>query len=87
MLSKIEFIREYYPDLLIMDGFDDCIIGICSRFGQSDIVAYDLKKVIEKLMADGMTEEQAYEYYEFNQLGAGMGDLTPCFIDTLGHEE
>ena len=70
-----------------MDGFDDCIIGICSRFGQSDIVAYDLKKVIEKLMADGMTEEQAYEYYEFNQLGAGMGDLTPCFIDTLGHEE
>ena len=87
MLSKIEFIREYFPELLVMDGFDDCIIGICTRFGQPEIVAYDLNKVIEKLMADGMTEGQAYEYYEYNQLGAGMGELTPCFIDTLERED
>ena len=27
--------------MLTMDGYDDCIIGVCTRFGQAPIVAYD----------------------------------------------
>jgi len=83
MSSKIDIIREQYPDVRIMNGFDDCIIGICSRFGQGDIVAYSLNKVIDKLTKDGMSVEEAFEFYEFNQLGAWVGDTTPCYIDTL----
>lgn len=79
----IERIREIIPEALTMDGYDDCVIGICHRFGQADIVAYDYCKVIEKLVADGMTEEEAIEFYEYNQIGAWMGDLTPCFIETF----
>ena len=45
------------PDgVATMVGYDDCIIGICERFGQEPIVAYDRAKVIAKLMEDGMTE-------------------------------
>ena len=46
----IAWIREEYPELLMMDGFDDCIIGVCDRYGQESIVAYDKEKVIRKLM-------------------------------------
>ena len=36
---------------------------------------------------DGMTEEEAIEYFEFNQIGAWMGDNTPCFISPFDEEE
>jgi hypothetical protein len=65
---------------LCMDGYDNCIIGIVDRFGQPPIICYDRAKVIEKLMADGMTEEEAEEFWSFNQIGAWMGPRTPCFL-------
>jgi hypothetical protein len=27
-----------------------------------------------------MSEEEAYEWFEFNQIGAWLGDATPCFL-------
>jgi len=68
--QKIQNITENYPDAKLMDGYDDCIIGICNRFGMESIVLYDQEKVIEKLMQDGMTCEEALEFFEYNQLGS-----------------
>lgn len=66
--------------MLKMDGFDDCVVGICERFGMEAVLAYDRDKVIEKLVADGMTQEEAEEFFEYNQIGAWMGDRTPVFV-------
>tara|TARA_B100001094_G_scaffold282126_1_gene294026 strand:- start:658 stop:957 length:300 start_codon:yes stop_codon:yes gene_type:complete len=80
---------DFDPDeltLMVMDGYDDCIIGVVERFGQSPIVCYDKVKIIQKLESDGMDNEEAEEFFRFNQLGAGMGDLTPCFLSpTTNH--
>jgi len=65
---------------LTMDGYDDCIAGVLERFGMEPIIVYDKQRVIEKLMQDGATDEEAYEFFEYNQLGAWMGDGTPGFI-------
>jgi hypothetical protein len=65
-----------------MDGFDDCIIGIVERFGSEPILCYDRQAVLEKLMEDGMTHEEAEEYFSFNQIGAWVGETTPCFLST-----
>ncbi len=73
--------RVLNDKMVTMDGFNNCILGICMRFGQEDIVAYDYVKVIETLMEnDGMSYEEAMEFFDFNQLGAWVGDHTPCFI-------
>ena len=73
-------LAEIDPDLLLMDGFDDCIIGICEAFGSLPVVAYDYDKVLANLQASGMTFEEAVEYHEFNQAGAYVGERTPVFI-------
>lgn len=65
--------------LLVMDGYDDCIVGVGQRF-TDHFVVYDLDKVLAKLMADGMTEDEAIEFHEFNQLGAWVGPGTPVFL-------
>ena len=73
--------------MMIMDGFDDCIAGVVQRYGQPTIVCYDKEKVLEQLMDDGMTDEEAIEYFEYNQIGAWVGEQTPCFISPFDKEE
>lgn len=80
MIATWQQVGEMAPEALLMDGYDDCIIGICERFGREPIIAYDYDKVIARHMADGMTHEEAIEFFQFNQIGAWMGDGTPCFI-------
>ena len=70
-------------ELLLMDDYDDAIVGLVDRFGQPTIVCYDKEKVIEKLMADGMTDEEALEWFEYNQIGAWKGETTPCFLSAI----
>ena len=80
--SKIEQIKELYSDeeLLIADGFDDAIIGI----DDANIrVVYDVFKIISILIQDGMSTDEAFEYYEYNILGAYVGEKTPLFIKPL----
>ena len=67
-------------DMMAMDGYDDCIAGVMSRFGEEVILVYDREKVIEKLMDQGMTEDDAEEFHEFNQAGAYVGKKTPAFL-------
>jgi hypothetical protein len=48
------------------------------------VVLYDKDLVIQQLMDGGIdTYEGALEYYEFNQLGAWLGDQTPGFLVRL----
>lgn len=67
-------------ELLFMDGYDDCIAGVVERFGQPDIVCYDKEKVLGKLEAQGISREEAVEWFYLNQIGAWVGDRTPCFL-------
>ena len=67
--------------MLTMDGYDDCIAGVCTRYGQPPILIYDRAKVISSLESDGMTTEEAEEYFDFNIIGAWVGDDTPCFME------
>jgi hypothetical protein len=68
-------------EMLTADGLDAAIIGVGARCGQPDIVAYDVEKVLEILVArDGMSYEEALEFYEFNIEGAWVGDQTPLWV-------
>ena len=71
--------------LLVMDGYDDCIVGIAQQFNR-DFVVYDREKVLAKLMTDGMSREEAEEYFEFNIVGAYVGESTPAFITFVPKE-
>jgi len=70
------------PEMLFADGFDEALIGTGDRFGFSGPVAvYDMDKCFEILVVrDGMEYEEAVEYFEFNVIGAWVGDGTPIFV-------
>lgn len=67
--------------MLFADGFDDALIGVLHRYGQPPIACYDLARCLEILVDQGMTPEGAQEYFEFNVMGAYVGENTPCFLE------
>jgi hypothetical protein len=79
-----EWVLENYPEatFLFADGFDDCIVGVdLDSFGTDEPrIVYDRAACIASLAKQGMTEEEAEEYFTFNVTGAYVGDQTPLFI-------
>lgn len=76
-------LAEANPEALLADGFEAAYIGICRRFS-TVVAAYDYNKCIEILMnRDGMSGEEAEEFFEFNTLGAWVGEFTPAFIEVI----
>jgi hypothetical protein len=78
---SIEEISEINPEALLCDGFDEAIIGMAERINLGPVVAYDVDKMLEIMVKrDGMSYEEAMEYFDYNILGAWMGENTPVFI-------
>lgn len=83
MTLREKLVAQELEDILLADGFDSAFIGIGSRCGQPDVAVYDAEKCVEALMADGMSHEEAVEYFDFNVVGAWAGPRTPMFLRRL----
>ncbi|RLI45634.1 hypothetical protein DRO61_10315 [Candidatus Bathyarchaeota archaeon] len=79
-----EEISEQYDGILFADGLDRACIGVARRY-TGDVACYDVDMCIEVFMEDGMTYEDAREYFEYNVIGAFMGEFTPVFVERFGN--
>ncbi len=78
-----DHISELYEDILFADGFDDAIFGVVTQFNNVT-VCYDRERSIRILMErDGMTHEDAEEFFEFNVTGSYVGEKTPCSLEKV----
>lgn len=66
---------------MIADGLDEAIIGVATMTNGVRRVVYSTPKCIEIFVKDGMSEEEAEEYFEHNTLGSYIGEQTPIFIE------
>ena len=68
------------------DGFDECVIGVANIWRDQitvEVLVYSADAMIEILrLNDGMSEEEALEYFEFNIEGAYIGIDTPVLVFT-----
>jgi len=67
-------------ECLLADGFELGLVGITT--GTNPVAVYDINRMLYVLVhRDGMTDEEAREYLDFNVLSAYVGEKTPIFID------
>jgi len=76
----LEVMAEVNPEAIVYDNLKSALVGIATQFNKS-ILVYDYQKCIDIIMDDGMTREEAEEYFNFNVLGCWAGEHTPCFIN------
>lgn len=81
--SKRQFCLDLADDadgLIFADGYDDAILGLVASNGV-EVVVYETAKVLRVLCRrDGMSLDEAEEFFEFNVAGAWVGERTPLFL-------
>lgn len=79
-----EELVDYWGDeeLLFLDpaeDFDCGIVGVAERIGMEPVVVYDRGLILDQL-SKTMPSASAIDYFEFNILGAYVGEKTPIFV-------
>ena len=95
MMSKgkriLEILTDENLDAIIYDGMDEALIGVYRgdiarpNMQESSIAIYSYVKFIEiYIKRDGMSEEEAVEFFDYNVAGGYIGELQPIVIDDTG---
>ena len=66
-MTKLEQIINTFPDceFVTLDGLDDAVIGVNYELDPPRLV-YSINEITECFVKQGMTEDEAIEYYEYN---------------------
>lgn len=84
-MNKIELLKilvEENPEAIILNGFDEAMLGIARRCSSETVLVYDRNKIID-ILSEDMSAEEADEYISFNIEGAWMGDSTPYIMENI----
>ena len=85
VLDQKPFLKEI-SNLYEKNGLQIYLVGGAVRDGILGIdtkgrVVYSVNKIVETFMErDGMTDEEAIEFFDFNVDGAHVGEYTPIYI-------
>lgn len=76
-----ELLQDYNPELILWSGFEAALVGIADRCGQPALAVYDYDKMVALLVRrDGMSDEEAREFIDFNVTGGWLGENTPVCL-------
>lgn len=78
----MEILEE--EECLTADGFDDALVG-CT-YGSNVVAVYDINKMVEVLICEGMDYDDAVEFLDYNVVSAYMGEKTPLYINFVTEE-
>lgn len=72
-------IEEHNSDAIILEDFDNAIIGIseCGR------VVYSIRLIYEKLIENGMNQDNVIEYVDYNIIYTYLGEFSPIYLYEL----
>jgi hypothetical protein len=80
-MNLLESIMEWYPEdtFGLFDGFDEAIIGVDSSTNR---IIYSQSKIMNILIEkQDMSDEEAYDYYDFNIATLYFGENTPIICN------
>ncbi|MGR5451954.1 hypothetical protein ACP3V3_19770 [Vibrio sp. PNB22_3_1] len=75
---------ELDRSVMLADGLDEALVGylISSEHDGWLTSVYSIEKIIRLLVLQGMSEDEAWEWFDFNIEGAYVGPGTPVYINT-----
>jgi hypothetical protein len=83
MASLKDYMAENNEEAVSFPDLESALIGVGHQYTKKPLYIYSARKIIEKLMKDGMTHEEAMEYYGFNTQCLWVGEGTPIIIDDI----
>lgn len=76
----LQSIIETYPDVqfVVLTGLDAAIIGVDDQHTR---LVYSVSAIIDILMEQGMGDDEAREYYDYNIFGLHLNEGMPILCD------
>lgn len=71
---------EYCEGAIVLSGYNSAIIGVVSSKNGNHIL-YSKEKIIDLLRSDGMTYEEAEEFFDYNIATFYPGQQCPIFLE------
>jgi len=69
-------------NMMTADGFDEAVVGTITSYGRGESVLYSTEKIIGIMMErDGMSADEALEFFHVNILGSYNGEGMPSFLN------
>lgn len=89
--EKIDaYVEEFYPEydtVILFEDLDNTLIGIGVGQDGKPKSVYDVHKIIDCLVDGGMTEEESWEWFEFNIEGTKFSTTEVIYVNTIKHIE
>ena len=68
--------------MMTADGFDEAVVGTITSYGRGESVLYSTEKILGIMMErDGMSADEALEFFHYNILGSYNGEGMPSFLN------
>lgn len=91
MISFVKYIDESWDDLskynnemlFLNDYSANSLVGLLFKHETNIVAVYDDYLCVQSLIEEGMEEEEAIEYFEYNTRGSYVGENTPAFLTLL----
>ena len=79
----IDKIVELNPEAIVLDGLDEAVIGIGYSKDLEPRLIYSINNIILTLIGrDGMSENEAREFYDYNIADGYFGNHGPIFLES-----
>jgi len=73
---------EIPENCLLLDGYDDCIVGHTFLEDGTAILIYSYDAIIDAIVDEGVSEEEAYVLFESEIANKNIGHNKPIFLYT-----
>ena len=68
--------------MMTADGFDEGVVGAITSYGRGESILYSTEKILGIMMErDGMSADEALEFFHYNILGSYNGEGMPAFLN------
>jgi hypothetical protein len=74
------------PEAVLLDNMDSALIGVGYIADNGPVAVYSRAKIYAKLLADGLSRDDADEYYTGKFMALRAGEMTPVIVDDLQEE-
>ena len=68
--------------MMTADGFDEAVVGTITSYGRGESILYSTEKILGIMMKrDGMSANEALEFFHYKILGSYNGEGMPAFLN------
>jgi len=79
----LDQLSDLNPDAVLFENMNSAIIGLGYVSDADPVAVYSRARIYNKLLGDGLSVEDADEYYKGKFVAVHAGDQTPVILDDM----